>query len=1076
MKPGIHPPANESMTLVEAIDFHSKHNTYRPVYVFSEDGNPDVTNISYLEFGRAADRVAHHLRPRKGGPDPQVVAVVALSDSLLYLAIVVGIMRAGLVPYPMSPRNTPAAIVKLLNETSCHRLITTQETLRPLLDEIKAELPSLVIEEAPPLFDIFPRLGHEKLDDPFEPYSQGPRAHMDEVAMYIHSSGSTGMPKTIAQTTRILMEWSKLPSITDCKSQMAAMALPSFHTMGIMVQVMIGYFAVQPICLYPPIVTTPTGQPMIPSPDNLMDHIKRTGARGLIIVPALLQVWAKDKEALHVLGNLDFVIYSGGGLPSSLGNFLTESGVYLSAVYGTTEIGAPTMFYRREEDSKEWDYMEFADSVKIRWDPQGDGTYELQLLTCDTHHVAVENLPDTRGYASSDLWVPHPTKSHLWKIVGRKDDVIVHTSGEKTVPAPIENVLMSSPYIMGTVMFGREREQAGVLIELKPAFAIDPSNEDELIKMRNMLWPIVEEANKVAPAFSRIFKELILITSPQKPLPRAGKGTVMRKAAVSIYAPEIDAIYDQVNATVDGGRVVPPSSWDIESTIAWLKNQVEEVRSGQSISVVDDFFYQGVDSLGATILRRRIVSAMKNDETLKASQLVSQSTIYNNPSVEKLAKFLVGIIADPDGFVLSSNRVDAIDAMINKFSTGLSAPVQQLGAGNVDEVVVLLTGSTGNLGAQILEALLRNSRATRVYALNRASGMNTKTLKERHVERFVDKGLDITLLESPRLVLLEGDASQKGLGLASEVYDQLLSSVTIIIHNAWKLDFNQSLPSFEPNVQGTRNLIDLARASRFGSSVKFLFTSSVSSAYSWDKTHGPYPEEVVTDSRYAVGNGYGESKYVAERVLAQSGLQATSFRIGQITGGAPNGAWATTDWVPILLKSSIALGALPSAIGVVSWLPMHAVSQAILDVAWSSLATAEPALNIVHPRPISWDTVFSFINEALVQEGAVKAPLPIVTFQEWFALLEKVAAAGNSGSDQVLKDIPAIKLLDFFRLNAKMDEILRKQGDDTVESGGLATFSTAKIASISETVGALSPLEQADASLWIKYWKDTQLF
>lgn len=52
--------------------------------------------------------------------------------------------------------------------------------------------------------------------------------------------------------------------------------------------------------------------------------------------------------------------------------------------------------------------------------------------------------------------------------------------------------------------------------------------------------PIVEEANKVGPAFSRIFKEMILITSPDKPLPRAGKGTVMRKAALALYNDEID--------------------------------------------------------------------------------------------------------------------------------------------------------------------------------------------------------------------------------------------------------------------------------------------------------------------------------------------------------------------------------------------------------------------------------------------------------------------------------------------------------------------------------------------------------
>lgn len=84
-----------------------------------------------------------------------------------------------------------------------------------------------------------------------------------------------------------------------------------------------------------------------------------------------------------------------------------------------------------------------------------------------------------------------------------------------------------------------------------------------------------------------------------------------------------------------------------------------------------------------------------------------------------------------------------------------------------------------------------------------------------------------------------------------------------------------------------------------------------------------------------MGNGYGESKYVSERVrifafvnefladtlesfqiLAQSGLQSTSFRIGQISGGHPNGAWATTDWVPILIKSSLNLNALPVATGV----------------------------------------------------------------------------------------------------------------------------------------------------------------
>ena len=158
----------------------------------------------------------------------------------------------------------------------------------------------------------------------------------------------------------------------------------------------------------------------------------------------------------------------------------------------------------------------------------------------------------------------------------------------------------------------------------------------------------------------------------------------------------------------------------------------------------------------------------------------------------------------------------------------------------------------------------------------------------------------------------------------------------MIIHVAWKVDFNQSLGSFEPNIRGTRNLIDFALSGPNPASTRFLFTSSVTSAQSWNQDKGPFPEEVVTDASVAIGGGYGEGKYVSEQVrlsrtygssnvaeccpglkiLAKSGLQVTSIRIGQISGGMPNGAWATSEWLPILVKSSVALGVLPSASGV----------------------------------------------------------------------------------------------------------------------------------------------------------------
>ena len=101
-----------------------------------------------------------------------------------------------------------------------------------------------------------------------------------------------------------------------------------------------------------------------------------------------------------------------------------------------------------------------------------------------------------------------------------------------------------------------------------------------------------------------------------------------------------------------------------------------------------------------------------------------------------------------------------------------------------------------------------------------------------------------------------------------------------------------------------RNLIDFAHACVNVSRVKLIFTSSISSASSWSSTRGPYPEEVISDAQFAVGMGYGESKYVSERVfitllvvfrsrfitdslqlLVGSGLDISSLRVGQISGG-----------------------------------------------------------------------------------------------------------------------------------------------------------------------------------------------
>ena len=63
-----------------------------------------------------------------------------------------------------------------------------------------------------------------------------------------------------------------------------------------------------------------------------------------------------------------------------------------------------------------------------------------------------------------------------------------------------------------------------------------------ILNVTVLVRSVVEEANKDAPNFSRIFKEMILVTSTDKPMLRAGKGTVTKKATIKLYESEIDAL------------------------------------------------------------------------------------------------------------------------------------------------------------------------------------------------------------------------------------------------------------------------------------------------------------------------------------------------------------------------------------------------------------------------------------------------------------------------------------------------------------------------------------------------------
>ena len=113
----------------------------------------------------------------------------------------------------MSPKNSIPAIVSLFDRTSCQRVIA-EPSFTPILSVVEEELSSkgiqLKVDHLPELYDVFPQLREgdsepSRTEKPFPPF-QKPRA-MTDVVFYLHSSGSTGLPKPIALRGVQTLQW-----------------------------------------------------------------------------------------------------------------------------------------------------------------------------------------------------------------------------------------------------------------------------------------------------------------------------------------------------------------------------------------------------------------------------------------------------------------------------------------------------------------------------------------------------------------------------------------------------------------------------------------------------------------------------------------------------------------------------------------------------------------------------------------------------------------------------------------------------------------------------------------------------
>lgn len=87
-------------------------------------------------------------------------------------------------------------------------------------------------------------------------------------------------------------------------------------------------------------------------------------------------------------------IYGGGPLSFSVGDRLVKSGVPLCNGYGGTEFGNPTVPWDQIPRDDDWFWFRFRPNSNMRFESQGDGTYELVVVVSDISQERVNNGAD----------------------------------------------------------------------------------------------------------------------------------------------------------------------------------------------------------------------------------------------------------------------------------------------------------------------------------------------------------------------------------------------------------------------------------------------------------------------------------------------------------------------------------------------------------------------------------------------------------------------------------------------------------------------------------------------------------
>lgn len=486
-------------TLPSAMDWWARMRGDQPAVVLHDD------QLTYLEYKHWSDRVAAMLTEEGLRPGERVG--ICSTNSLAYVALLMGIIRAGGIASPINFRYKPREIAELL-ETTEPRLVFASGEFTPQVEQAGFKPRPMAEIEA-----LRTGKNSSSAHDP-EP---------DAAVVIIATSGSTAKPKGVVFTNRSVTSYAANWAIEETSSAAGAriITLAPLNTSAGFVQLM--HYTVQGCTLY-----------MMPQFDPLeaLHLIEREKITCFGAVPAFFEFIAALPEFADAdLSSIKLATAGGARVSRKLLETYKQKGIVIRQIYGQTEVGgnATMMPEHLALDAPEkcgWGSV-FMDIRVVRQDGSDCDPNEPGEIIMRSPAMMKEywRNPDETAKTLRGGWlysgdIGTLDDNGLLTFVDRMKDLII-SGGLNISAAEVENVINEFPGVVECLVIAAEDDKFGET----PCAVIYASDE---IVVADLIEHCEESlSNYKVPRYVAISAE---------PLPRLATGKLSKPAVRAAYA------------------------------------------------------------------------------------------------------------------------------------------------------------------------------------------------------------------------------------------------------------------------------------------------------------------------------------------------------------------------------------------------------------------------------------------------------------------------------------------------------------------------------------------------------------